>query len=117
MKCCGTAVLAAFAATHVFGHGVITEIRGANKVTMPGLSIQDGTPRDCPTPICGSEADTSIIRARELGTSRASALGRTQGDGPVTAEKMMAVFMNTAAANSSEVKVRDDSSLNGEADS
>lgn len=107
MKCYGIVVLAVFTTTHVFGHGVITEIRGANNVTMPGLSVQDGTPRDCPSPLCGSEADTSIIRTREMGTSRASALGRTQGDGPVSAEKMMAVFMDTAAANSSEVKVRD----------
>lgn len=117
MKCCGPVVLAAFAATHVFGHGVITEIQGANKVTMPGLSVQDGTPRDCPSPLCGSEADTSIIRTREMGTSRASALGRTQGDGPVSADKMMAVFMNIAAVNSTEVKVRDCWFLYGATDS
>jgi hypothetical protein len=28
-------------------HGVVTEIQGANGVNMPGLTIQDGTPRDC----------------------------------------------------------------------
>jgi hypothetical protein len=40
------AVVAAFAAC-VSGHGVVTKITGANGVTMPGLTIQDGTPRDC----------------------------------------------------------------------
>lgn len=28
-------------------HGVVTQVKGANGVTMPGLTIQDGTPRDC----------------------------------------------------------------------
>lgn len=40
------AIVAAFAAC-VSGHGVVTQITGANGVTMPGLTIQDGTPRDC----------------------------------------------------------------------
>ena len=31
----------------VSAHGVVTEIQGANGVKMPGLSVQDGTPRDC----------------------------------------------------------------------
>lgn len=31
----------------VSAHGVVTEVKGANGVTMPGLTIQDGTPRDC----------------------------------------------------------------------
>ena len=30
-------------------HGVVTSITGANKVVMPGLSVADGTPRDCAT--------------------------------------------------------------------
>lgn len=41
-----SAVIAIFAAS-VSAHGVITEIKGANGVTMPGLTIADGTPRDC----------------------------------------------------------------------
>ena len=28
-------------------HGVVTKITGANGVEMPGLSVIDGTPRDC----------------------------------------------------------------------
>lgn len=40
------ALVAAFAAC-VSAHGVVTEIKGANGVSMPGLTIQDGTPRDC----------------------------------------------------------------------
>jgi len=83
-------------AASVSAHGVITEIQGANKVTMPGLSVADGTPRDCASPLCGSEADTSIIRAREMGTDRASALGRTS-NGPVDAGAAIASFMGGAA--------------------
>jgi hypothetical protein len=34
-----SAILAlAFAATNVFAHGVIDSVKGANSVTMPGLS-------------------------------------------------------------------------------
>ncbi|KAK8089449.1 hypothetical protein PG997_004410 [Apiospora hydei] len=97
-------LLSAFAVTNVFGHGVITEVQGANGVKLPGLSTIDGTPRDCPSPLCGSEADTSIIRQRELGTQRASALGRSQKGGPVDATKMMAMFMDGAGGNTTAVK-------------
>ncbi|KAK8114956.1 hypothetical protein PG999_007025 [Apiospora kogelbergensis] len=97
-------LLSAFAVTNVFGHGVITEVQGANGVKLPGLSTIDGTPRDCPTPGCGSEADTSIIRQRELGTQRASALGRSQKGGPVDAAKMMTMFMDGAGGNTTAVK-------------
>lgn len=97
-------LIAAFAATNVFAHGVVTEVQGANGVNLPGLSVADGTPRDCPSPGCGAEADTSIIRTKEVGTSKASALGRTNGGGPVDAQKMVSTFMNGAAGNSSEVK-------------
>ncbi|VCU41319.1 Bgt-50567 [Blumeria graminis f. sp. tritici] len=86
-------LIAAFAVTSVFTHGVLDSVEGANGVTMPGLSVADGTPRDCASPRCGSEADTSIIRQREMGTNKATALGRTQGGGPVDASKMMAMFM------------------------
>ncbi|KAF2972564.1 hypothetical protein GQX73_g965 [Xylaria multiplex] len=82
----------------VSGHGLVTSIQGANGVTMPGLSVADGTPRDCSSNGCGSQADTSIIRNRELGTSKASALGRTQGNGPVDASVMIANFMDGAGA-------------------
>jgi len=87
-------VFAALAAS-VSAHGVITQITGANKVVMPGLSVADGTPRDCASPLCGSEADTSIIRAREMG-GKASALGRTS-NGPVDAGAAIASFMGGAA--------------------
>jgi len=97
-------VLAAVSATTVLAHGVIDSVVGANGVTLPGLSCIDGTPRDCASPLCGSEADTSIIRKNELGTSRASALGRTQGGGPVDAAKMIALFMDGAGGNTSDVK-------------
>jgi len=63
---------------------------------MPGLSVADGTPRDCASPGCGSEADTSIIRAKEVG-GKASALGRTS-TGPVDANAAIATFMGTGGA-------------------
>ncbi|KAI0528029.1 cell surface protein [Xylaria bambusicola] len=81
----------------VSGHGLVTSIQGANGVTMPGLSVADGTPRDCSSNGCGSQADTAIIRDRELGTQRASALGRTQGNGPIDASLMIANFMDASA--------------------
>ncbi|RKF64649.1 putative egh16h1-like protein, partial [Erysiphe neolycopersici] len=90
---------ASIAVTNVFGHGVIDSIKGANGVDMPALSVVDGTPRDCASPLCGSEADTSIIRSRELGTSKATGLGRTQGGGPVDASKMVSMFMNEIGGN------------------
>jgi len=40
------ALVIAFAAV-ISAHGVVTEVKGANGVNMPGLTIQDGTPRDC----------------------------------------------------------------------
>ncbi|CCF34727.1 hypothetical protein CH063_06661 [Colletotrichum higginsianum] len=104
MKYASSVLLAAFAATNVFAHGVIDSVQGANGVTLPGLSLIDGTPRDCASPRCGSEADTSIIRDRELGTNRASALGRTQGGGPVDAAAMVQTFMNGAGGNTTAVQ-------------
>ncbi|KAI9158229.1 hypothetical protein HJFPF1_06220 [Paramyrothecium foliicola] len=80
-------------------HGVVTSIKGANGVVMPGLSIADGTPRDCSSNGCGSQADTAIIRDREMGGPEASALGRTQGNGPIDAAAMIANFMGTGGAN------------------
>lgn len=96
-------LVAAYAATNVFAHGVVSAVQGANGVTLPGLSVADGTPRDCASPRCGSEADTSIIRDKELGTSKATALGRTNGGGPVDAAKMVSLFMDGASANTSAV--------------
>lgn len=70
-------------------------------VTMPGLTVADGTPRDCATARCGAQSDTAIIRQAELGTSKASALGRTTGSGPIDPATMMAVFMDGAGGMSS----------------
>lgn len=60
---------------------------------MPGLSVADGTPRDCSSNSCGSQADTAIIRDREISSGKASALGRTQGNGPIDASTMIQNFM------------------------
>lgn len=73
-----------------------------SSISLTSNLVADGTPRDCPSPGCGSEADTSIIRANELGTSKASALGRTS-TGPVDASKMISMFMG-GNANATDVK-------------
>ena len=73
---------------------------------MPGLTVTDGTPRDCPSAGCGAQSDTSILRANEMGTAKASALGRTKNDGPVDAAKMMAVFMDGAGQYSTILTFR-----------
>ncbi|KAI1413052.1 hypothetical protein F5Y13DRAFT_199539 [Hypoxylon sp. FL1857] len=82
----------------VSGHGLVTSIQGANGVEMPGLSVADGTPRDCSSNACGSQADTSIIRDREISSGKATPLGRTQGNGPVDAAVMIQNFMGGQAA-------------------
>ncbi|OAG17495.1 cell surface protein [Alternaria alternata] len=92
----GTLMLALAAA--VSAHGVVTEVKGANGVTMPGLTIQDGTPRDCSSNGCGSQADTAIIRDREIASGKAGPLGRTQGNGIVDAAVMVGAFMGQGAA-------------------
>ncbi|KAH8749670.1 hypothetical protein BGZ57DRAFT_968342 [Hyaloscypha finlandica] len=102
---------AALTVTPVFSHGVITEVKGANGVTMPGLTVVDGTPRDCPSAGCGAQDDTAIIRANELGTAKASAMGRTKAGGPVTATKMMAVFMDGASGNVTAREIHEMNSL------
>lgn len=61
------------------------------------MIVADGTPRDCASPGCGSEADTSIIRTREMG-GKASALGRTPGGGPVDAAAAISTFMGAGGA-------------------
>ncbi|OBT53253.1 hypothetical protein VE04_06265 [Pseudogymnoascus sp. 24MN13] len=96
MQITSVIVLAAFAIPTVYGHGVITEVQGANGVVMPGITVIDGTPRDCSSAGCGAQADTAITRKNELGTSKASALGRTSGGGPVDAAAAVANFMGGA---------------------
>jgi hypothetical protein len=89
-------VFLAALASSVSAHGVITEVQGANGVNMPGLSVIDGTPRDSGNPLSGSEADTSIIRTKEMG-GKASALGRTQGGGAIDAAAAISTFMGAGA--------------------
>jgi len=94
-----TLIAAACGVAIVSAHGVVTEIQGTNGVNMRGLSTIVETPRDCASPNCGAEADTSIIRKKELGTGKASALGRTEGGGPVDAATVVSSFLGKAAAN------------------
>ncbi|KAH8597336.1 MAS3 protein [Bisporella sp. PMI_857] len=97
-------IVALLGVASVAAHGVITEVRGANGVTMPGLTVVDGTPRDCAQASCGSQDDTAVIRDRELGTAKASALGRTKADGPVDPARIMAIFMDGAGGNTTAAK-------------
>lgn len=106
----------------VSAHGIIRNVVGANGVSMPGLggksascshyslgmnnltprTVADGTPRDCVANSCGAQADTCIIRDAEIAQGK-SPLGWTQGNGEVTADKVVAAFMgrgNNAPTNS-----------------
>ncbi|ATY62628.1 cell surface (Mas1) [Cordyceps militaris] len=74
-------------------HGLVTMIKGDNGVMMPGLGVTDGTPRDCSSNGCGSQADTSIIRNRDM---QQNPLGKTQGTGPVDAAVNVAAFMGNS---------------------
>ncbi|KAG7287205.1 hypothetical protein NEMBOFW57_006710 [Staphylotrichum longicolle] len=113
-------ILLTLLATPSAGHGVVTMIRGANGVNMPGLSVADGTPRDCSTNRCGSQADTAIIRDREIRSGEVGPLGRTQGNGPIDAATMISSFMGSGTAPSvnaanASVGVEDDLSGLGRA--
>ncbi|CAP79243.1 hypothetical protein N7489_004712 [Penicillium chrysogenum] len=80
-------------ATQAAAHGLITRIMGANGVEMPGLTVVDGTPRDCPSAVCGGQKDTAVIRDQEMGSIKASALGRTLISGPVDPKRVIMNFM------------------------
>ncbi|OQE10591.1 hypothetical protein PENFLA_c087G04199 [Penicillium flavigenum] len=80
-------------ATQAAAHGLITRIIGANGVEMPGLTVVDGTPRDCPSAVCGGQKDTAVIRDQEMGSIKASALGRTLISGPVDPKRVIVNFM------------------------
>ncbi|CRK30113.1 hypothetical protein BN1708_015752, partial [Verticillium longisporum] len=92
-----TFLIAALAVT-ANAHGMVKSIEGANGVSMPGLSVADGTPRDCSSNGCGSQADTAIIRDREISSGEVGPLGRNQGNGPIKAETMIANFMGGGTA-------------------
>jgi hypothetical protein len=62
-------MVVAFAA-YVSAHGVVTQVKGANGVNMPGLTLQDGTPRDCSSNGCGSQADTAIIKDSDIASGK-----------------------------------------------
>ncbi|KAM0081963.1 hypothetical protein ACKRZS_005840 [Fusarium odoratissimum] len=88
-----TLLLSALAWSHLTqAHGTITRVIGANGVVMPGLTILDGTPRSSTSAASGAQVDTSVIRDPELGTSKASALGRTS-KGPVDGSRVIKAFM------------------------
>ncbi|CAG8956750.1 hypothetical protein HYFRA_00011139 [Hymenoscyphus fraxineus] len=97
MKYSSTVLCAAFAVTGVYSHALVTMIYGANGVDMAGLTVVDDTPRDCPSAGCGAQDDTATIRTNEMGTSKATALGRSKASGPITPNRMVANFMGGAA--------------------
>jgi len=102
-----TLIAAACGVVSVSAHGLVTNINGANGVTMNGLSAIARTPRDSPSPRSGAEADTSIIRQKELGTKKASALGRTEGGGPVDAAAAVSSFLGNSAAAAEKRSLKD----------
>lgn len=71
--------------------------RLTQKSLLTKTEVADGTPRDCSSNGCGSQADTAIIRDSEIASGEASALGITQGNGPIDAAAMISNFMGTGA--------------------
>lgn len=69
---------------------------------------------------CGSQADTAIIRDRDIASGKATPLGRTQGNGPVDAAVMIGAFMGattgppTNQGASGSVGVEDNIQQNGQ---
>ncbi|KAJ6790138.1 hypothetical protein PWT90_05313 [Aphanocladium album] len=74
-------------------HGVLRSIEGDNGVTMPGMGVTDGTPRNCFSNTCGSQADTAIMRDAEMKTGKYGALGWNQGKGNIFPETVINTFM------------------------
>jgi hypothetical protein len=81
-------------------------------ISLTSHTVADGTPRDCASPLCGSEADTSIIRKNEITSGKASPLGRTS-NGPVDAGQAISVFMGGASAPANKNKRQLDALLGG----
>ncbi|KAG5925040.1 hypothetical protein E4U42_004491 [Claviceps africana] len=91
-------VFTALAATSVSGHGLIRTIEGANGVSMPGLTVTDGTPRNCVVNSCGAQADTGIIRDADIASGKVGPMGMTQGSGKVDVAAHIANFMGSGNA-------------------
>lgn len=74
---------------------MISLFRGLERIVanIRGKTVADGTPRDCSSNGCGSQADTAIIRDREISSGAVGPLGKTQGNGPVDPAMMIKVFM------------------------
>jgi hypothetical protein len=81
---------AAFCASSVHGHGLITAATGANGVTGKGFAVVDGTPRDTGLPIKAVEGDTSIIRDNEIASGKVGGCGRTEFGGSTDVAKQLA---------------------------
>ncbi|KAE8315173.1 hypothetical protein BDV41DRAFT_586927 [Aspergillus transmontanensis] len=95
--------LTGLAVSQVSAHGLITRVKGHNGIDMPGLTIQDGIPRDCPSGACGAQKDTAIIRDSEFGSVKASPLGRTLGAGPVNPAIVINNFMGAGTHKRSRI--------------
>ncbi|KAL8348648.1 hypothetical protein RB598_001763 [Gaeumannomyces tritici] len=81
MRYSSAALAAAFAATNVLGHGVVTEVQGANGVNLPGLSLIDGTPPTSPAapPPRSRPASSSALGTNETAVLATTGMGAAQG--------------------------------------
>jgi len=75
---------------HAAAHGLITSVKGANGVTMPGLSVVDGTFRTLQNLL--GQTDTCLMNDENRGP-----LGTTDG-GPVDPSINVAIFMGKQKA-------------------
>ncbi|KFY95773.1 hypothetical protein V500_02661 [Pseudogymnoascus sp. VKM F-4518 (FW-2643)] len=81
-----------------YAHGLILMTKGANGVNAPGSCVLDGTPRDCIVNACGAQADTGIIRDKEIESGRYGALGWTQGGGDCKPDAVINEYMGLGTA-------------------
>ncbi|KZV86992.1 hypothetical protein EXIGLDRAFT_741483 [Exidia glandulosa HHB12029] len=80
MRFSSTLVFASVLLPVVYGHGVITNVQGANGATGAGFGVIADTPRDG-TRAKPFQQDSSIIRDREIERGTATACGRTKAGG------------------------------------
>ncbi|KAK4183444.1 hypothetical protein QBC35DRAFT_543047 [Podospora australis] len=73
-------------------HGVITSIKGANGVTMPGLTISSTNGRNL-------FGDTAVMRDRDITSGRVGPLGRTGNGRAINVANALSTFSASAGGN------------------
>ncbi|KZV86997.1 hypothetical protein EXIGLDRAFT_752515 [Exidia glandulosa HHB12029] len=101
MRLSTSAVFVSLLLPVALGHGVITNVQGANGNTGAAFGVIASTPRDGsrPNPF---EQDTSIIRDREAASGKATACGRTKAGGVNDIESNVAAASDAGLPSADE---------------